>query len=156
MGDVTMPDTLPTVEHTFFCAYLSTASWAEDRIEPREGIENDRSMIWLTLAKQESFTSHRLSTFGVAGVLVAVEDREGRHLERAEHGQRLGKIVVAIELTVCQAEGAQHRRHRGQRLTAFDGGAQDCRGLGPVRGWGWVCITQGGGHLSAGKRSGQQ
>ena len=66
MGDVTMPDTLPTVEHTFFCAYLSTASWAEDRIEPREGIENDRSMIWLTLAKQASFTSKRLSTFGVA------------------------------------------------------------------------------------------
>src|SRR6218665_3844009 len=251
MGDVTMPDTLPTVEHTFFCAYLSTASWAEDRIEPREGIENDRSMIWLTLAKQESFTSNRLSTFGVAEaiwlcapmavlmlapmptssqffksscifwvmaastaaicdetpelaplvwdapalaasasdaptstpmaglvraflfmaappdaseldgaglrlagfeqatldlanvaravfleacgfhdfghlcphrldgvadafVLVAVEDRDGRHLERAEHGQRLGKIVVAIEPTVCQAESAQHPPHHRQ------------------------------------------
>ena len=45
IGDVTMPLTLPTAEQTFFWAYLMTASCAAERIEPRLGMEKDRSMI---------------------------------------------------------------------------------------------------------------
>ena len=69
MGDVTKPLTLPTALHTFFWAYLRTASCAADRIEASDGIEKDRSMIWLIDAKQSSAGSNRLSTFGVAAAI---------------------------------------------------------------------------------------
>jgi hypothetical protein len=69
IGAATMPDTLLTAVQTFFWAYFSTASCAADKIEASDGIAKDRSAIWLIDAKHWSFTSNRLSTFGVAAAI---------------------------------------------------------------------------------------